>query len=295
MNGSVRRARMQARTTRRVSALVATLGLAAGGLLVTNPTASAAPASERVTMSAPFRVASFNILGASHTGPKSRFDGYQPRMRRTLRALDTYAFSIVGLQEFQKVQYDMFMRRTDGAWGVYPGLEEGLRPVQNSIIWRTDTWERVEAHTYTIPYFHGNVVPQPYVKLRNKSTGAEVWVIDTHNPADVHGNAAGYRQTALENQAALVNALEVTGVPVALVGDFNDRDHAFCYLTAEAPLKAANGGSNGSSCSPPSPRIIDWIFLSTSTQVAKYSWLDREVDAITDHKVPYADISVPMS
>lgn len=296
MNGAFLRARARVHHGRRAVALLTGVVLASGALVVSGPTATAAPSpSSRATqMSAPFRVASFNILGASHTGPRSSFDDYKPRMRRTLRVIDRRAFTVVGLQEFQKVQYDMFMRRTDGAWGVYPGLEEGLRPVQNSIIWRTDTWERVEAHTYQIPYFHGNIVDQPYVKLRNKATGATVWVIDTHNPANTKGDASAYRQTALENQAALVNTLKTTGVPVLLVGDFNDRDHAFCFLTSEAPLKAANGGSNGSTCSPPSPRIIDWIFLSPSVQVQKYAWLDRAVDDITDHKVPYADVSVPL-
>jgi hypothetical protein len=29
-------------------------------------------------------------------------------------------------------------------------------------------------------------------------------------------------------------------------------------------------------------------------QVQEYAWLDRPVDNITDHKVPYADVSVPL-
>jgi len=298
MNDAVRHARMRVRNTPRAMALLVGVALASGGLLATNPTASAAPAPQSAAreMSAPFRVASFNILGASHTERGSRFDGYKPRMRRTLRVIDRHGFTIVGLQEFQKVQYDAFTKRTNGAWGVYPGLEEGVRPVQNSIVWRKSTWERVEAHTYQIPYFRGVLVDQPYIKLRNVKTGATVWVLNTHNPANTKGDATGYRQTALENQAELVNDLKSTGVPVILTGDFNDRDHAFCFLTFEAPLKAANGGSwSGSQCLPPNPRLIDWIFLSKSVQVSKYATLDGEVDAITDHKVVYADISVPVS
>jgi endonuclease/exonuclease/phosphatase family metal-dependent hydrolase len=295
MNGAFRGARTRTTHVRRSVALLTGLVLAAGGLLVANPAATAAPTSARAQLSAPFRVATFNILGASHTGPRSRFDDYKPRMRRTLQVLDSYAFSVVGLQEFQKPQYDMFVRRTAGAWGVYPGLEEGRRPVQNSIIWRKSAWERVEAHTYKIPYFHGNLVDEPYVKLRNKSTGATVWVINTHNPADSRGDASAYRARALRNQAALVNDLEGTGVPVLLVGDFNDRDRPFCFLTSEAPLQAANGGSNDGSCDLPRPRLIDWIFLSTSAQASGYTWLDKQVADITDHKVPYADVSVPLS
>jgi endonuclease/exonuclease/phosphatase family metal-dependent hydrolase len=296
MNGAFRGARARARHPRRAVALLTGLVLASGSLLAGNTSATAATPSQRTAqMSATFRVSTFNILGASHTGPRSRFDDYKPRMRRTLRVLDTYDFSVVGLQEFQKPQYDMFMSRTAGAWGVYPGLEEGRRPVQNSIIWRKSEWQRVEAHTYKIPYFYGKLVDEPYVKLRNKASGATVWVIDTHNPADSHGDASAYRQRALVNQAALVNTLDDTGVPVLLVGDFNDRDKPFCYLTSQAPLEAANGGSNDGKCVLPTPRFIDWIFQSPSVQVSGWSWLEKQVATITDHKVPYADVAVPLS
>jgi len=303
MNGVVRHVRVQTRAARRLVVLVATATLASAALLAT-PAASVAEgaaegAAERQAraMSEPFRISTFNILGASHTVRSKKFDTYKPRMRRTLRLIDQKGFSIVGLQEFQKVQYDMFVRRTAGAWGVYPGLEEGVRPVQNSIVWRQDTWKRIEAHTYVIPYFHGNLVEQPYIRLRNRASGAEVWVINTHNPASTKGDASGYRATALANQAALVNDLKATGVPSVLLGDFNDREKAFCYLTGRAPLKATNGGSwRDGTCVPPRPSIIDWIFISKSAQSTGYTALDNAfVDSITDHRVIYADVSVPMS
>ena len=69
-------------------------------------------------------------------------------------------------------------------------------------------------------------------------------------------------------QADLANELEETGVPVILLGDFNERDEAFCSITGNSDLKAVNGGGwpNGR-CDPPSWMRIDWIFVSKPTRV----------------------------
>lgn len=289
----------QGRTRRSTSArLAATVGAFAVAAAVTPAGATAADpgrTAARAT-SETFQVATFNILGASHTtSPARGFDTYKPRMRRTVRLIERRGFDIVGFQEYQTPQHELFLKRTDGAWGVYPGLQEGRRPVQNSIVWRKADWTLVEKHLYEIPYFGGNLVPQPYVKLRNGS-GHEVWVINTHNPADARGPAQKWRDQAVAIQAELANELRETGLPVFLVGDFNDRDEAFCDLTAQAPhLTAANGGGwRNQVCDPPPRSRIDWVFLSKTVTVHGYHEIAREeLTGITDHNVIYADVAVP--
>jgi endonuclease/exonuclease/phosphatase family metal-dependent hydrolase len=261
--------------------------------------AAAEPAAAaRAATSESFRVATFNILGASHTtSPGRGFDTYEPRMRRTVRLIERRGFDIVGFQEYQTPQHELFLKRTAGAWGVYPGLQEGRRPVQNSIVWRKSEWTLVEKHLYKIPYFGGTMVAQPYVKLRH-TDGHEVWVVNTHNPADARGPAQKWRDQAVAIQAELANDLQRTGVPIFVVGDFNDRDEAFCDLTAAAPhLTAANGGGwRGTKCDPPPRSRIDWVFLSKSADVHAYGEIAREeLTHITDHNVIYADVSVPTS
>ena len=232
----------------------------------TTAAGSTAPATaERAAMSDPFRVATFNILGANHTeNGRKGFATYESRMVKTIGLLERRKLGIVGFQEYQRPQHDMFVRRTKGAYGVYPGLEEGRRPLANSIVWRTSEWRIVEKHLYKIPYFRGKLVDQPYVKLRNND-GVSVWVINTHNPADSKGPAQKYRDQAMAIQADLSNELEKTGVPVILLGDFNERDEAFCAITGNSNLKAVNGGGwpNGR-CDPPSWMRIDWLFASKS-------------------------------
>jgi endonuclease/exonuclease/phosphatase family metal-dependent hydrolase len=277
----------------------ACLGLAlTAALAPAGHQATADPSAARAAEIEPLRIATFNILGASHTTKPSRgFDDYKPRMRRSVRLIERRGFDIVGLQEYQTPQHELFLKRTAGSWGVYPGLKEGRRPVQNSIVWRKSEWTLAERHLYEIPYFRGTMVAQPYVKLRH-TDGREVWVVNTHNPADAKGPAQKWRDQAVAIQAALANELRETGVPVFVVGDFNDRDEAFCDLTAAAPhLTAANGGGwRGAKCNPPPRSRIDWIFLSKTLDVLDYREIPRErLTRITDHNVIYADVAVPLS
>jgi endonuclease/exonuclease/phosphatase family metal-dependent hydrolase len=273
-------------------AVAVALSLAAG----TVPTQTADAAGR--TMSAPFTVASFNVLGASHTeNPARGFDTYGPRMRRTVRLIERESFDIVGFQEYQSPQHKLFMKLTAGSWDAFPGLSLGRRPVQNSIVWRTAEWAPVEKHTYKIPYFYGKLVTQPYMKLRNKRTGLEVWVINTHNPADSKGPAQHWRDEAVSIQIDLANRLERTGAPVFLVGDFNDRDEAFCPITASTNLKASapGGGWSNGHCTPPRYTRVDWVFLSRPVDVLNHVMLkNAETAAITDHPVVFAEVIAPM-
>ncbi len=283
----------------RLAALVS-VGLCAGLLTLAHQPANAAmPAPARgASASEPFRVATFNVLGASHTerGKKRRIHGdYRPRMRRTVRFVERHDFEIIGFQEYQTPQHELFLRRTQGRWGVYPGLEAGRRPVQNSIVWRTDEWTVVEKRLYEIPYFRGKLVQQPYVRLRSNQSGQDVWVINTHNPANSKGPAQHWRDEAMAVQAELASELERTGVPVLLVGDFNNRPEAFCAITGASDLKAVNGGGwPGGVCDPPRRMRIDWIFASKAVQVLGYVDLkNRMTSRMMDHPVVFAEVALP--
>lgn len=293
---SVTGVRAARRRLRAVSvAVVGVVALSLAGGLV--PTRQPADAAARV-MSEPFTVATFNVLGASHTeNPERGFATYPARMRKTVALINRRGFDIVGFQEYQKPQHELFVKLTSGSWGVYPGLEEGRRPVQNSIVWRTSEWRVVEKRLYKIPYFDGKLVSQPYLRLRHKPTGREVWVINTHNPADSRGPAQHYRDRAVAIQVDLANRLEATGRPVFLVGDFNDRDEAFCPITASTKLKAAAGGGwYDGRCQVPRYTRVDWVFLSRPVAVLRYVLLDNSVtDFITDHPVVYSEVSMPLS
>jgi endonuclease/exonuclease/phosphatase family metal-dependent hydrolase len=246
-----------------------------------------------------FRVSTFNVLGASHTnsgGNKRGWAGATTRMGWALSVLRSSGVDVVGLQEFEESQFRTFVGLTAGTWGVYPGMSGDPRAVRNSIAWRTDTWELVEGATIPIPYFHGQKVPMPYVRLRNIASGQDVYFINVHNPATTGrwGNNERWRDAATGLEIGLINQLHTAGFPVVLTGDFNERDEVFCKVTGSGAMRAANGGSVGGGCVPPPNMNVDWIFGSSVIEFSNFLATKAGlVQRATDHPFVVADAVIP--
>src|SRR5690606_26027071 len=117
------------------------------------------------------RIASFNLLGHSHTqkGGHSEERGPGPRrMRTALRILDDHDVDLVGLQELQPPQHAVLAAADD--WQMFPGASN-RRGMPNSIAWRSSVFEVREQHLIDIPYFFGNIRPMPYVLLEHRRSG----------------------------------------------------------------------------------------------------------------------------
>ena len=243
-----------------------------------------------------FRVSSLNVLGAGHTGPRGSKPSYASGTTRigwlaqVIRQLDV---DVVGLQEYEPVQHHAFVRRTGGRYGIYPGAALGNRAVRNSIAWDRSTWEAVSTHTIPIPYFRGNRVPMPYVLLEHLESGRRVWFINIHNPVSSakRGNNERWRDLGTSLQIGLMQRLRAqTDHPVILMGDFNEREEAFCNVTRRAPAIAANGGSAGPRCVPPANMGIDWIFGTKDISFSGYRRLRGGIiSRATDHPMIVAD------
>ena len=237
-------------------------------------------------------MATFNLLGSSHTaGSGSRASGVT-RMAGALQIIAQHDVSVVGLQEFQPDQRSAFARSATG-WQMYPGLSMGRRAGENSVAWRSDTWTKVDQGLVDIPYFSGHIRPMPYVLLKNVASGRTVYVSTFHNPADVHGPAQRWRTEATTREVALFNRLQATGVPQIVTGDMNERANYFCRITGETPLHAAAGGSHSGTCQAPKPIGIDWIFGSPTVTFSNYT-VDRSdlVRRTTDHPVVVASVQL---
>lgn len=246
-----------------------------------------------------FRVATFNVLGASHTDGNDkrgrRYASGATRMSWAVGVIGSTGASVVGMQELQGSQYGVLRSRLPG-WGVYPGASLGSQPMNNSITWNGAIWEAVETHAIDIPYFGGRSVPMPYVLLRDKQTGRTVWFANFHNPADTHGNAAGFRARAVALEVALATQLSADGTPVIITGDMNDRSAYFCPATASGLLHAAIGGGTGAPCQLPSRTPVDWIMGTLDAQFANFALLDGGlIDRITDHFVLASDVTLAPS
>lgn len=244
-----------------------------------------------------FRVASYNVLGASHTtGRKARpgYAGYARRMAPQVALMEGHDVSVAGLQEFQHPQSNMFSRIRAG-YGIYPGVQLGARLSQNSIVWRTDTWEVVKQQTTPIPYFGGHRVPMPQVLLRHRDSGRLVWFGNFHNPANIGGDHARWRQLAVRIEASLAKSLGSDGTPVIMTGDMNDREKFACPFSQQSGMHSPNGARTTSSgCQTPRQMSVDWIFGSSALSFSDYAedWSSRSRH-LSDHPLIAATVTAP--
>ena len=223
-----------------------------------------------------FRVSSYNILGAAHTAPGGNKPSYasgEQRMGAQVAMIRSQGVDLVGFQEFEPPQFRSFMRRTGGAWGVYPAMSAGRGGLRQSIAWRQDTWELADYRTIPIPYFRGNPVPMPVILLTHKETKRQLYVINIHNPASNprRGNNERWRDVATSRQVSEVRRLKEKApqVPVILMGDFNEKLEAYCRVTGSGMVAANPGGAAGG-CSPPALMGIDWIFGTSDLVFSDY-------------------------
>ena len=248
-------------------------------------------------------VSSFNVLGASHTKGKGKKRGFargKVRAGYAAQAVLERDVDLVGFQELERPQARTIVDRLPD-YSIFPGPSKRRHASANSIAWRNDTWKAVETHKIEIPYFNGNLIKMPYVRLHNLATGTDVWVANFHNPASVksRGDQSRWRAEATQRQVALANRLRAdTGLPVVFTGDFNERDVYFCRLVGGTELEASNGGSVSADgqCTPPRNARIDWVFgtpeLSWQSSIVDKSAL---IQRITDHPMIVAEAKLRVS
>jgi hypothetical protein len=246
-----------------------------------------------------FRVGTFNVLGSSHTarlgGNKRGYSSGPTRMGMAWSLITQADLDVIGFQEFEDPQYARFRSLAGSRWDVYPGPTLDRGSIRDSIAWRTDTWELVEANSIAIPYFHGDMIRRPVIKLKNKESGREVWFFNTHNPASTsnHGNNAHWRGVAIGIEIRLANQLAADGTPVVFTGDYNDRAEVFCPIVGGTDLEAANGGSYDGACDTPDHMDVDWIFGSGIQFSGFVSASNGIVGRVSDHPFVYAQGYIP--
>ena len=131
----------------------------------------------------------------------------------------------------EDVQVAEFQRLRGGGWGLYPAAALRPKDGSNSIGWRKSVWTLVKASTRTIPYFSGNMLEMPFLKMRHDATGRLAFFMNVHNPVSGRhvGNNDAWRAMAVNREIAAVNESRAdSSVPVFLIGDMNDREKVFC-------------------------------------------------------------------
>ncbi|GGO94013.1 hypothetical protein GCM10011584_34040 [Nocardioides phosphati] len=223
------------------------------------PAGAVQPVNAGTTTATSITVATYNVLGASHTdgNPPARkgWDHSTTRAQAMARLVVDSGVGLVGFQEFQPTQQRVFASQVGSSWATYAIMD-------NAVSWRTSDYTLIGRDKLAIPYFNGNIRQMPVVRLRHKATGKDIVVLSVHNPADVHGPAAKWRAEAIRREVTYVARVRSAGLPVLLVGDFNDRDQAYCPITEGGLLSTAAGGTNpaGPACNAPNNMPVDWIF-----------------------------------
>jgi hypothetical protein len=238
-----------------------------------------------------FTIAQANILGSQHTAGTGGFGPGPYRAGITASLLISRGVDVAGLQEVQSDQLAA-LRAHMPSYTIWPGSALGQNGERLQIAWRTDrfTMEKSGSATYV---FSGQHIPLPYVLLRDNATGAEFWMITTHNSA---GGMELQRDSATGVEIALINQLRASGLPVIITGDMNEHTEFFCRVAASTGMVAANGGSGVDGCHlPVGPLRVDWIMggagEGSSVSFSGYRQDAAGLGRASDHYYLYSEVS----
>jgi endonuclease/exonuclease/phosphatase family metal-dependent hydrolase len=239
---------------------------ATAGYAATTPTrdttATTARAARRTDR---FKIASFNVLGASHTGRRSGLR----RTRGLVHLLGSRGVTIAGLQEFERTQYLRFLRLTHRRWGVVAVPRGKGIDTRNAIVYSKQRFRLLWKSSLSIPYY-GPEVRVPIARLRSRATGKVFYVMNTHNAAGKNRTVKRKRRVAVRRQVRQLAHLRRRGATTFFLGDMNDRRKVHCAVTRTGRFKSASGGSVGRRCTPPRRNSIDWIFGTRDVAFARW-------------------------
>ena len=195
---------------------------------------------------------------------------------------------MIGLQEVQPDQQGVFESNMPG-YTFWPRQALGRQGYRHQIAFRTSMFELTDSGSvdYT---FTSMRIPMPWVKLRHLETGAEFYVINTHNSAR---DLEGERDSATAIEIDLIKRLGESGLPVYIVGDMNEHTEFFCKVAPATGMVAANGGSGAGGCTlPPRPLRVDWIMGLRATFSGYVQDGASISSGASDHYFLHADTSI---
>jgi hypothetical protein len=282
-------------------ALVAAVSLApaaAGASVVPGgPLSPSTPQQPRpaTPTSVSFNLASFNVVGSSHSRGRGGYRSGTARMKSQVAYLRKHHVRLVGFQELEGKQAASFLRRTKGRWGLVgaPSRSGRTTDTRNAVAFVKHDFALVRKSFVPITYFYGKRVNIPLVELRSKTTGKRFWILNTHNPADTHGNAGRWRAESVRRELKRIHKLRSGGATVLFTGDMNAKQDFFCRATRSGMLHSASGGSSGKKCRYPSANGIDWVL---GTRDVRFSGWQADkttrTRGVSDHPIVVARATV---
>lgn len=265
---------------------------------------SIALGSGPISDSTSLRIGTFNVLGVNHTSVASA----KARIKKSARLIVSSGLGVVGMQELRPMQRTALLKLL-GHYDIYP-----KRPVYgrndvsvNSVIWDSNLFERVDGTTTPMPFYFGRRHKDiPLVKLRDRRSGQEFYVVNTHDPARPKNDYLRYLNA--EAHARLMERLKSEGVPMYFVGDFNsgfgvrmrygnttyqDERHnlTWCIMTRTGTMRNAYDASVGRSGCPKKTTaekgvgVVDHVYVSKGVSVEEYVVVHERTGS--DHPLVY--------
>lgn len=208
------------------------------------------------------RIGTFNILGSQHTGPGGDkgpgWPGAAARMPGTLERIRAHGVSVFGVQEAQPDQIAALLNGT--GFTAFPGNDTDWLDRVNSIFFDPARYDFVSGQTFEMSNGVG-YREQPIVRLREKTTGREFYVINAHPPAGGSAALTAKRAASQARLLAVINQLKSDGLPILVTGDMNDRE-------AFAARVVGPGGLISARTSGPIP--VDWIVGTPDVSFSDY-------------------------
>lgn len=229
-------------------------------------------------------VMTFNILGSQHTAPGGARPNFAPGRVRAEWAKNLIAqrgSTLIGLSEPQPDQITSLDVATNGAYSIYPGNTMGYEASPQSVMWKDSEWTYVWGNTVQMPFMKESR-PQALVRLRNTSTGREIYWLNAHlSPGKMQDD----RDKGMDIMKQVVKQLAGDGLPMLVTGDLNEHAKAFRRIACPTDLNAAVGGdTKGGTCRLPEAMRVDWIFGRGAFDATEVNQ-GAQVRRTTDHAV----------
>ena len=122
--------------------------------------------------------------------------------------------------------------------------------------------------------FIARVLPRPIVRLQDRATGRQFWVMNVHNAPWEYQEK---RNQATAVQIAKIAELEKSGLPVFYIGDFNEKRTILCKVLRRTELVSPYGGRLNGQGECIEPRAADAGRLDLRLEV-------REVQRVRVHQ-----------
>ncbi|MFT4008468.1 MAG: hypothetical protein QM655_00340 [Nocardioidaceae bacterium] len=183
------------------------------------------------------------------------------RVAPAVRLIGNVGTDLVTFRGVDATEFTALRKRLGSGWATYPAAstdnsgdtavnETGL--TSTAIAWRTSSWALVQGAVVNLPHSNGTTTSRPYVLLRHRATGRQVYVANFENAPDtvVSGQTvsqATARSAAVAAEQQLLAGLVESGNPVWAVVGANDPTPgpSYCSLLDQLPVTASVGGSSG--------------------------------------------------